>query len=197
MESWNQADGAQDGLEAAKKIGVLREIIRKRNETRANNPEWATPIPIHTALMVEAFSYGIMSADFWFKGYRVPPNMDLVINWIAFNVQREYPENFAQLSLNDYMAKLHEWMEEAPWVREWNDNPKVNNSEERLYLILRDAESTRKMVARPFVCLDSVAINAAYMVEKEWQLRLEFSEYINSQPFQISEPQPSTTNKPK
>lgn len=163
-------------IDRALASGDLDKAVTKSRDFFIKSPDWNIPIKIYTPLIVEAFSFGVLSADFWFRGYKVPINLDLVINWIAFNVQREYPDDYAEITLNELEAKLRDWMSDNPWVKEWNDDPKQNNMTRKFYLALNNLERGEVMTSRPFVELESVVRNAAILVRDHWKHRLQLRE---------------------
>lgn len=168
-----EGDGRCSCPECCPDDGPAEESVpAARHSDVAASPEWAVRRPIHTALLVEAFSYGVLAADFWFEGYRLPMELSSVVDWVAFNVQREFPETFAVLSLAEVEERYRSWMAEHPAVKVWNRCPERNDLARKSELARLNATGEAPLTARPFVELESVVRNAAYMIQREWVFRV-------------------------
>jgi hypothetical protein len=169
-------------IDAAWRNGDLEAFVARGDALIASSAEWTTPRPIHLALIVEATSYGILSADFWFQGYQVPPHFEEVLNWVAFCVQREWTGLFAELSLNDLEAWLLQTLLDNPYAQEWNGNLRRNTPARRYYESLKNAERGYDLETRPFLTLKSAVRNAARMVDREWSDRVVMNQRLKLAP---------------
>lgn len=160
-------------VDEAFNAGDLDRAVERARLGFTQSPAWNTKFNVYAPLIVEAFSFGVLSADFWYSGYSAPPKLEEVTNWIAFNVQEMFPQDYAIITLNELESLLAEWMKENPWVRDWNPNPRQNDMTKKFYLNLKAIEAQQRLDSRPFVCLESVTRNAAIMVRDHWKHRLE------------------------
>ena len=104
--------------------GVLDEMSEDAARRMGADPEWAQPRWIHVHTIVTAFMVGISAADCWHYGYKLPPNFESVVNWIAHCVQEKWPkEEVAELSLMELRKLLDGWAVQHPDWKLWNEGP--------------------------------------------------------------------------
>jgi len=83
--------------------------------------EWTKPRWTHVRMIVRAFMHGVISADPWHKNYKLPPDFESVVNWIAFNVQKTYGDKeVVEISLMEMETKFREWAEQHKSYLKWN-----------------------------------------------------------------------------
>jgi hypothetical protein len=116
----------KDVLEPIAESCELQGLFEKASEQMraelAADPEWNTAKYVHVHFLVEAFAIGVISADCWHHGYKLPPNFESVVNYIADRIQRHWPkEEVVQVSLIEIEALFREWAFEHPDFRAWND----------------------------------------------------------------------------
>lgn len=102
--------------------GLLDAGIEQHNKMLACDTEWNTPKYIHVATLLRAFVQGILTADPWYHNYKLPPNFEGIVNWIAFNIQRKWPEEeVPKLSLLEAEQLFTLWAYEHPDFKKWNE----------------------------------------------------------------------------
>lgn len=121
------SDDLQERLEAiaegALLSGALERAAEEQRRALEADPEWSEPRWTHLHCIVEAFAVGVISADPWHKRYRLPPDFEAVVNWIAFNVQRQWPhDEVVPVSLLELEDRFTEWGNEHPSFRAWNES---------------------------------------------------------------------------
>lgn len=105
--------------------GALDRATEQRDKELRGDSEWSTPKFVHVHVLLEAFAVGVISADVWHHGYKLPPGFESVVNWIAFNIQKELGKDVVpKLSLLDIRFAFTMWAYEHPQFREWNVPPK-------------------------------------------------------------------------
>lgn len=71
---------------------------------------------------MESFIVGVMRADPWYRGYRLPSNFESVINWISFCLQEEYGDEVVpKVSIIEIVDKFKKWAFEHPDFSKWNE----------------------------------------------------------------------------
>lgn len=116
------ADAAIPMMEKLLFSGVLDDAERRNRELKAADPEWSVPRHTHVKDIIQAFVYGVLSADPWHKSYKLPPDFESVVNWIAFNVQRTYGnQTVVEISLIELERKLSEWASQHKSYRRWGE----------------------------------------------------------------------------
>jgi hypothetical protein len=110
-------------IESMELAGSLDELLAKHERALRTDPEWATPKHVHCHDLVIAFAYGVLAADPWHHGYKVPPGFDSVLNWIAFKVQEEFKDEVVKLSLVEIRDRFKRWGAEHPQFLKWNEAP--------------------------------------------------------------------------
>jgi len=138
--------------------GTLEKATENMREILAKDPEWTTPKFVHAHELVTAFAVGIMRADPWFKGYALPFDFEGVVNWIAFCIQKEYPDEVPKVSLLEMEANYRRWGMEHMSFRQWNETDKVVGVTSR-YSPVPDS--------RDFIDLDALVRNAAIFLMDE------------------------------
>ena len=122
-------DRPDDVLEAIAESALLNGLLDEADEIQARklaaDPEWNTPKSLHAKDLVEAFAVGVIRADCWHRGYKLPPDFEGVVNWIAFNVQHEFADEVVQLSLLDVERLFWEWANQHPAFLKWNETDKL------------------------------------------------------------------------
>lgn len=108
-------------IESLELAGSLDELMAKHERAVRADPEWATPKHTHCHDLVVAFAAGVLRADPWHHGYKVPPGFDGVLNWIAFKVQEEFKDEVVVLSLVEIKERFKRWAEEHPQFLKWNE----------------------------------------------------------------------------
>ncbi len=166
-ETWKIEASKKSHEKAAREN--LTDNLAKESQAVADSEKWNTPIPIRAPLLIEAFSFGVLSADFWFSNYKAPEGLELAINWIAFNIQRDFGEEpFITMTLNQFEEKLSDWMKDGPWIKQWNSNPKYNNTTRRVLLAAQYVRNGMPS-ERPFLDLHAIVRNAAIFVNDNWK----------------------------
>jgi hypothetical protein len=103
--------------------GVLDESVEIRNNRLASDPEWSSLGCYHLQTLIEAFVYGVISADSWHHNYKLPPDFESVVNWMAFNIQKEWPKvEVIKINLIDLEKKFRVWAFEHPSFKKWNES---------------------------------------------------------------------------
>lgn len=109
-------------VESLELSGVLDKVAAEHDARLGADPEWSAKRHIHVSTLVQAFAHGVLSSDPWHKGYRVPPGLDGVLNWIAFKVQEEFKDCLVpELSLIEIVERFERWGAEHPQFQKWNE----------------------------------------------------------------------------
>jgi hypothetical protein len=168
------SDEMQERLEAVAESallsGALEEASARMRAKLDADPEWATKKYVHAHTIVEAFAVGVIRADPWHRGYRLPPNFEAVVNWIAFNVQKHWPRiEVPEVSLNELEQLFREWALEHPDFRAWNETTKMVGVVSR-YSAVPDE--------RDFIDLDALIRNAVIHIRNEHRTNDDFERRI-------------------
>lgn len=151
-------DNLQPLAESLLLSGVLEDVIEQHNLGLKMDPEWNTAKYIHVSSILRAFVYGVLSADMWHTNYKLPPNFESVVNWIAFCIQRKWPtEEIPCVSILELEQLFREWAFEHPDFKKWNESP--NNT--LISVVTRYSEIPD---TRDFIDLDALLRNAAVYV---------------------------------
>jgi hypothetical protein len=135
--------------------GALEQATEQRDRELSADPEWATEKYVHVHVLLEAFAVGVISADPWHHGYKLPPGFESVVNWIAFNIQKQWPkEEVVQISLNQIKILFRTWANEHPVFLEWNE-PKPGAP-----IVACVSRYTNTPDERDFIDLDALIHNA-------------------------------------
>lgn len=114
-----QLEAIAESLEMS---GALDRATEQRDRELAADPEWSTQKYVHVHVLLEAFAVGVISADVWHHNYKLPPDFEGVVNWIAFNIQKHWPkEEVVKVSLQELRFWFKLWADEHPSFREWNE----------------------------------------------------------------------------
>lgn len=155
-------DDLQNVAESLELGGVLDEVRAEHRKGLARDTEWSTPRYTHVCEIVRAFVMGVLSADPWYKGYRLPADFEGVVNLIAFKVQKEYgEEDVVMLSLLELEEKLTRWAEEHPAYLKWNE------PEEPGVIIRVVTRNSPTPDHRDFIDLGALIRNAAVYLRNE------------------------------
>jgi len=106
-------------IRKALEIFVHRNVANTRAILEAD-PEWVTQKLVHPAILVQCFVQGVTTADTWYSGYKLPPNFENVVNYVAFHVQRKWKDSTIMLSLLDFEDFLRDICPENPFFVAWN-----------------------------------------------------------------------------
>lgn len=156
--------------------GVLAEASRERRERLREDPEWFLPRWTHLKNLVEAFAHGCISADVWHKGYRVPPNLETVLNHVAAKVWERWGEadELAELSLVTVEEFFRECVDSSPECLAWNE-PADGSF---VGVVTRYSPVPER---RDFIDLDALIRNAAVYLRNERRRSDEFDRKFDEQ----------------
>lgn len=132
--------------------GALDEGYESHREQLYAEPEWAVRRYTHQASLLQSFVQGIMTADSWHHGYRLPPHFEGVVNMVAFEIQRRWPTEVPQVSLVEFERFLRETCPLHPEFVKWNETTEL------VGIVTRYSEMAN---ARDFIDLDALFRNAA------------------------------------
>lgn len=132
--------------------GSLDSIVAEHTANLYAEPEWATPRYVHQATLLRCFVHGVLTADPWYHGYRLPPHFEGVVNMVAFEIQRRWPTEVPLVSLAEFEMFLREICPRHPEFEKWNETPKMFG------LTSRDSEMATE---RDFIDLDALYRNAS------------------------------------
>lgn len=142
--------------------GALDQAFQSAQKRREHDPKWTKPHPIGAHDFVEAFAVGVLSADPWYWGYRVPPGFEAVVNWIAFCVDRYVQSRThimtSMISMLEFDRLLREWATENPTFQAWNDP-----------IACKGHEGECMGRHRVFIDLEAVFQNAAHYMIKRFE----------------------------
>jgi hypothetical protein len=148
--------------------GALDQAAEAAAAELAADPEWSTPKPQHQHSLVEAFAVGVIRADPFHWGYRLPPEFESVVNYIADRIQRHWPgDEIPRVSLNEFRALLEEWAMEHPAFRAWNETDKLVGISYR---------GMATATERDFIDLEAVFQNASCHLRNETRSFEAFNE---------------------
>lgn len=149
-------------IESLELSGVLDKVAEEHALSLSRDPEWSTPRHIHAHTLVQAFAHGVLSADPWHKGYKVPPGLDGVLNWIAFKVQEEFKDELVpSLSLNEIKERFARWGAEHPQFLKWNE-PETPGT-----IVAISSRYSPVPEFRDFIDLGALVHNAALYIRME------------------------------
>lgn len=155
--------------------GVLDEADAANRTRLEVDTEWSEPEYVHVHTLVTAFMHGISTADPWHKGYRLPPNFEAVVNWIAHCIQAEFKDTpVPKLSLIEIEDKFRGWAMQNPHFRAWNE-PKDPGTV--IAVTTRYAPTPDE---RDFIDLDALLRNASVFVRNEHRRERDFEERFDS-----------------
>ena len=69
---------------------MMADTAVKHANSLARDPEWSNKITIHFHTVINAFAIGVMTSYPYYKGYRHPPNFELVCNRMAYLLSQEF-----------------------------------------------------------------------------------------------------------
>lgn len=147
-----------DGFEAMAEDlifqGVIGDDEAQFQERFTSDPEWTEKKWTHVSTIFHAFVHGVISADIWHKGYALPPNFESVINWIAWCVQKEWPDiEVVEVSLIDIETLFRRWAPQHPEFRKWNE---PNDPDQIVAVVSRYSDTPDE---RDFIDLDALFRN--------------------------------------
>lgn len=131
------------------------------------DPRWDVLMPVRPSLLVEAFAVGILSADAWFRPYRLPPEFAGVVDWIAFMVQRTFTDPLVALSPAQAEQLLADWAQDHPQWTQWDPEGQSASRTKRLATVAAAACAGDTLHHRPYLDLRAVTRNAAIYVMEE------------------------------
>jgi hypothetical protein len=104
--------------------GILDEVAEEHAASLRADPEWTTGYYFHQRTLIEAFMYGVTSADELFLPYRLPDDFSGVVNFIADRMHRHWNgEIVPRVSLLEIKGLFAEWAWEHPSYRKWCEDP--------------------------------------------------------------------------
>ena len=124
-------------------------------------------MPVRPSLLVEAFVVGVVSADFWFRPYQLPPGFPGVVHWIAFMVQRTFSDPLVALSPARVEELLTDWGQDHPQWKQWDPEGQSTSRARRLATVAAAARDGDILDHRPYLDLRAVTRNAAIYVMEE------------------------------
>ena len=102
--------------------GVFEKAEEANKKRLLADLEWTKPKGTHVHILVRAFMHGVISADPWHKNYKLPPDFESVVNWIAFNIQKTYGDAIVvQISLMEMEKKFREWAGRHKSFLKWGE----------------------------------------------------------------------------
>lgn len=167
--------------------GAFEQADKEHQLSLRADPEWSAPRHVHVHTLVAAFAHGVLAADPWHKGYKVPPGFEGVINWIAFKIQEEFKdEEVPKLSLIEIVERFKRWGEEHPQFLKWNEPATPGTI---IGVVSRYSNTPE---ARDFIDLDALVHNAALYIRTERRENDRFEEV-----FKKKYPESETRNEGK
>lgn len=172
----NPDDLVRPIIESLEFSGVLDQVDKAHQLSLQADPEWSTPRHVHVHTLVEAFAHGVLAADPWHKGYKIPPGFEGVINWIAFKIQEEFKdEEVPKLSLIEIKERFDRWGHEHPQFLKWNvpETPGTVVGIVSRYSAIREE--------RDFIDLGALVHNAALYIRTDRRENDRFEERFQQQ----------------
>lgn len=161
--------------------GEIDEAINEHKKRLEQDPEWNIPKYYHIHTLVTAFIVGIMNADVWHKNYRIPPNVENVVNWISFNLQRHFKnDEIVKISLIEYKKLVSSWAYENPNFRKWNES----DDETPIAIVSRYSSIPDK---RDFIDLDVIIHNASIFLRDEKRKNEAFDREFDEKQYNTNE----------
>ncbi len=149
--------------------GTLDEVERQHAEGLRKDPEWSTPKYVHVAELLTSFAVGVLSADPYHKGYKVPPDYEAVVNWIAWKIREKFGgEEVVKISLMEIREWFLAWGNENPAFRKWGE-PKDPGT---IVGVVSRYSSTP--TERDFISLEVIAHNAALYIRNQRRKNANF-----------------------
>ena len=140
---------------------LVEQASAKANRRTAADPEHTTKRCWHKSELVRGFAAGVIAADPWYRGYRLPPNFERVINRVAASIDKTFTGGeIVHASLNELRAFFDETvMADSEFVG-WNkaDGPDV-------VFVHRYSPTPSK---RDFIDLDAVMQNVTTVL-RNWK----------------------------
>ena len=150
------ADNLPEGVKALVESLVLGGALDAASDTCVagllTDAEWTTPKYVHQATLLRSFVQGVLTADPWHHGYRLPPHFEGVVNMVAFEIQKRWPTEVPQVTLWDFEQFLREVCPRHPEFVRWNHTDKL------VGIVSRDTPMPDE---RDFIDLDALYRNAA------------------------------------
>lgn len=145
----------------------MGRVVDEAQESLQADPRWDSVQPVRPSLLVEAFVMGMMSADFWFRPYALPPGFAGVVDWIAFMVQRTFSDPLVSLSPAQVEQLLTDWAQDHPQWKQWDPEGRDVSRTRRLATAATAALAGDNLDHRPYLDLRAVTRNAAIYVMEE------------------------------
>ncbi|MCK9513700.1 MAG: hypothetical protein M0R28_21085 [Pigmentiphaga sp.] len=168
MEPLNE-DQLQAIAESAMLSGALEAADESMKAQLAADPEWTERKYHHVHTLLTAFVYGIIAADPWHRGYRLPPDFEGVVNFMSDCIQRKWPgEAVPQISLLEWEAFVWEWAPQHPSFRAWNV---PRDSTQLVAIVHRFSDLPDE---RDFIDLDALVRNSAVWLRNDTRRNEQF-----------------------
>lgn len=111
------------------------------------------PVWMHCSSLARSFSDAIFGADPWKKRkkYTLPPNFENVINWICFNISREFTDTTVKISPVEATEKLMVWASDNPFFKNWETRFSTRTIRLNCLHLLRDEAFRMAVEKRRFI----------------------------------------------
>ena len=119
-----EEDKIKDLIEDMEMNGVFDDLDRSNRADLETCSEWYRKEYTHLHTILEAWAYGIISSDAYYREYHLPDGFDAVFNHISKRLTEKFPkEVVVEVSLCEILQWLREWAMECPEFILWNDLP--------------------------------------------------------------------------
>jgi hypothetical protein len=87
---------------------------------------------VHIATIVTGFAVGVLKADMYFKGYRLPPNFSKVVDYVAERAQampwKTQMDSVVQVSMGELEKFYETCLAESPEAMAWSESGDVRSN---------------------------------------------------------------------
>lgn len=101
--------------------GTLDKMNREHDKQLSSDPVWISKNYFHIKTLIAAWAHGIISADSYFYGYKLPPDFELIVNYMAFSLWKKFGEEVPKVSLYEMKHFYKNTAMELPQYRKWNE----------------------------------------------------------------------------
>jgi hypothetical protein len=116
-------EGAIDALLAElQESGAFDKADRQQQADLETDTEWTRRDWTHLGTLLQAWAHGILSADAFYRGYRLPENFAAVFDHVSQQLQEKFPgEVVVQISLAEVRQWFKQWAMQSAAFRAWNE----------------------------------------------------------------------------
>jgi len=118
-------DSIEDLPKVLSNEAIFEEVASEHKARLAKDPEWANPRGTSITELIRGFVNGILTADPYYTGYKLPPNFESVVNFMSFELHKKFNNEWwcGDLSLIDIEKIYWDIANEHPDFRAWEEVP--------------------------------------------------------------------------